>query len=285
MVAFGARSTQVAKLSQRPPPRAPPRGEAGNVNVGGALSILRAMGRFLRLVFWSGLALLVACLATQKGGPVQTPSSMPTWSERPKPRAPSSRLYTAEQALTDALSSPLQYVGTGQWPGVQRMYACAFRNERVLVVNAYCSITETNAVRIDVYSPDKGRVRLYAEGKGRISELKRPDYFTFTAETEPAPQAGSGLPAVHLGMSFTELRSYDARRYEAYLPACYGGTELDRKREGCLGPLEPLKAEWSTHNSDFLEHANDAWYSLVHQLRNKAVQHGKEPTGFSDEDF
>ena len=157
------------------------------------------------------------------------------------------------------------------------MYACAFRNQRVLVVNAYCSITEPNAFRVDVYSPTRGRVRIYAETRGPLSTRTRPDYFTFMAESEPPPAPTAGLPQLGLTLSFAQLRAYDERRYEAFLPACYAGTDFHRSRQGCLGPLASRQAEWTQANREFLQHANGDWYRLVRELRSVAMRHGREP--------
>ena len=78
-------------------------------------------------------------------------------------------------------------------------------------------------------------------------------------------------------MSFPELREYDEKRYGAFLPACYGGTENDRRQGGCLGALAPRATEWAGRNRAFLEHASDDWYRVVRELRALAVQYGREP--------
>lgn len=190
---------------------------------------------------------------------------------------PVAGLYPADEAIRDALSGPWQYVGTGQWPGIRRMYACAFKNDRVLVVNVYCGIKETPAFRVDVYSPTRGRVRIYAEAKGPLSAHMRQQYFTFTAESEPPPGPATGIPAMALTMSFPELRAYEEKRYGAYLPTCYGGKELDRAIGGCLGPLASDKNDWELRNRAFLDQANGDWYRLVREMRLLAMQHGKDP--------
>ncbi len=190
---------------------------------------------------------------------------------------PTTELYAAQEALRDVLSSPWEYVGTGVWPGISRMQACAFRNDRVLIVNVYCGITETEAFRLDVYSATRGHVRIYAESKGPVSTHKRSEYFTFTAQSEPPPGPGARMPTLGLGMSFEELRSYDQKRYDAFLPACYGGIELSKRQGGCLGTLAGHAAEWTSQNRAFLEQANDDWYRVVRQMRTLAAQYGKDP--------
>ena len=44
-------------------------------------------------------------------------------------------IYGLNEALRDALSGPLVHVGTGPWTGNARVKACAYHNDRVLVVN------------------------------------------------------------------------------------------------------------------------------------------------------
>jgi hypothetical protein len=120
-------------------------------------------------------------------------------------------------------------------------------------------------------------VRIYAESKGTVSAHTRPDYFTFTAESEPPPGPEARIPPLALSMSFPELRDYDEQRYSAFLPACYGGTELNRERGGCLGSLEPRAKEWAHRNRAFLQHASDDWYRVVREMREPALRYGKEP--------
>jgi hypothetical protein len=194
----------------------------------------------------------------------------------PPPKAPSG-LYGPEEALRDTLSGEWEYVGTGPWPGINRVVACMFRNRRVLVVNVYCTISDGPAFRLDVYSPTRGHVRIYAEANGPVSAFNRRDYFTFTAESEPPPGPERNMPQVHVAMGFRELQAYDEQRYAAYLPACYGGQELKKKKGGCLGPLSERAAEWSAQNRNFLDFANDDWYRVLREMRALAARYGKEP--------
>jgi hypothetical protein len=184
-------------------------------------------------------------------------------------------LYSAEQAVADALSGPLTFIGTGSWYGIARTHACAYRNERVLVVNVYCTSKDLKAFRVDVFSPRRGRVRIYAEARSPISALRRDRYFTFKAETEPAPGRDAGLSPLTLAMSFAELQAYEKARYERFLPSCYGGVELDKPQGGCLGELAPRAAEWAERNDGFLARPPDDWYRLMQDLRARAAQDHK----------
>lgn len=220
------------------------------------------------------MASLAACGAT-KPAPADRNSARAVATTAPTPVSQSAPgLYSAAEALSDTLSGPLEYVGSGTWPEVERVQACVFRNQRVIVVNAYCTLTESSVFRIDVYSPTRGRVRIYAEGKGPVSAQMRQSYFTFKAVSEELP--GPALGPLTLSMSFPELREYDQQRYEAFLPACFGGTELNQPRSGCLGSLAPQAGAWTSQHRAFLDHASDDWYRVLREMRVLASQYGKD---------
>jgi hypothetical protein len=180
--------------------------------------------------------------------------------------------------LSDALSGRLEYIGTGRWPGVERSRACAFRNQRIVLVNAYCTLNETPAFRVDVYSPLRGRVRIYAEAEGAVSVRRRREYFTFMVESSPAPDIAAGMPPLTLAMAYEELRRYEQLRYDAYLPSCFGGEQAGRNVGGCLDSLKPRASEWAAQNRAFLERANDDWYRLMRELRTLASRYGAHQT-------
>jgi hypothetical protein len=211
--------------------------------------------------------------APQRGTPVATRPGAATTAVTPAEEG----LYSADAALRDVLSGSLEYVGTGHWPGIARMWTCVFRNERVVVVDAYCSISDSHAFRIDVLSPRRGYVRIYAEADGPISVRDRALYFSFDVATEAPPGLATGIPPLALTMSYEQLRDYDQHRYDAYLPGCYGGTKNKQPIAGCLGSLAARKAEWTSQNRAFLEHASGDWYRVVRDLRALALRHGRDP--------
>lgn len=220
------------------------------------------------------LALSVAACGTAK--PIER-AQRPVVGER-KPAPSSVRgLYAAEEALRDVLSGELQYIGTGRWPGVERSRACAFRNERVVVVNAYCTLNEVQAFRIDVYSPERGRVRIYAEASGPVSARDRAEYFSFMVESGQPPAPEARIPPLTLAISYDELRQYEQRRYDAFLPGCFGGEQNQRNVGGCLGSLEPRKGEWAAQSRAFIERANADWYRVIRQMRSLAARYGAHP--------
>lgn len=220
------------------------------------------------------IALVYIGCGTSK--PVERPAREGAVPARP-PVVIERDLYAADEALRDVLSGELEYIGTGRWPGVERSSACAFRNSRVLVVNAYCTLTETPAFRIDVYSPVHGRVRIYGEANGPISSRHRGEYFTFVAESDAPPGSDARIAPVALTMSYQQLQSYEQQRYDAYLPGCFGGEQHQRTIGGCLGTLAPRKAQWVARNRNFLEHANEDWYRVIRQMRALAQRYGRDP--------
>jgi len=223
------------------------------------------------------MLLAAACAAARPSRRPEPPRPILVAAALPAP-APDVGLYSAQEALRDVLSGgELEYIGTGRWPGVERLRACAFRNQRVLIVNAYCTLIETQAFHLDVYSPARGRVRIYAETRGVVSARQRGDYFTFMVESSPPPAATAHIPALSLAMPYEALRSYEQQRYAAYLPGCYGGVQHERPIGGCLGPLGPIHGEWAAQNQAFLEHANPDWYQVIRQLRALATRFGVDP--------
>lgn len=179
--------------------------------------------------------------------------------------------------MRDVLSGELEYIGTGRWPGVERSRACAFRNQRVVIVNAYCTLNETQAFRIDVYSPKRGRVRIYAETRGTVSARQRADYFSFMVESSLPPSSATRIPPLALAMPYEALRSYEQQRYDAFLPGCFGGVQNDRPVGGCLDTLAPRHGEWAAQNRAFLERANADWYRVIRQMRALATRYGVNP--------
>lgn len=236
------------------------------------------MGRLpRRYLAWLAAPLLLEVACATPKPPEQPPVVHPVIVEttrEPPPPPPERELYTAQEALDDVLSGQLEYIGTGRWPGVERSRACAFRNRRVVIVNDYCTLKETEAFRIEVYSPERGRVRIYAETHGALSAHRRRDYFTFMVESAPVPTSDARIPPLTLATSYDQLRSYEQQRYEAYLPSCYGGEQHQQNVGGCLGSLAPRASQWTAQNHTFVERASDEWYRVVRQMRDLAQHYG-----------
>ena len=220
------------------------------------------------------LTLLAACASQPETRP--TPPPVVTLAKPKPPPLPRTNLYGPDEALADVLSSPLEYLGTGRWPGIERSFTCVFRNARVFVVNAYCTPTEAPAARFDVYSPERGYARLYAEANGPISMRDRALYFSFVASAEAPPDA-QALGPVALSMSFDELKDYEQKRYDAYLPTCYAGEQNEQPVKGCLGALSSQTEAWEAEHRDFLARASSNWYRVLRMMRELSTEHGKDP--------
>lgn len=170
-----------------------------------------------------------------------------------------------------------EYLGTASWPGNNRTDACVFRNDKVIIVNVYCTVTETPAFRAEIFSPEHGRIRLYAEAERGVSRQQRSGYFTFMIESEPPPGPGASVLPLDLGMPLSELRLRESQRYDAFLPSCYSGVQHGRLQTGCLDSLAPKKAAFAEENASFVEQANNNWYQLVKILRRLSVRYGRDP--------
>jgi hypothetical protein len=232
----------------------------------------------MRVVLFLGI-LATGCAAVRSPGgahPARESAAPAVQSDpvRESTTSHSDVLYPLDEALKDALSGPWEHLGTGPWHGNYRVHACAYRNDRVIVVNVYCAIKEPKAFRLDVYSPTRGWVRIYAEAKVPVSTVRRRAYFSFNAEVQPPPRPEVGLPPLTLTMSFSKLQRYDRRRSERFLPACYGGVEIHRPQGGCLGELVPHAAQWVERNRAFLEQPPEDWYHIVRELRALAGKRG-----------
>src|SRR5262245_14985255 len=109
--------------------------------------MLRTMLRGMRSLRQFSTLVVLVCVGCGTSKPVERPvrESGPVHETRVPKIVVERELYAADEALRDVLSGELEYIGTGRWPGVERSSACAFRNQRVLVVNAYCTLKETPA--------------------------------------------------------------------------------------------------------------------------------------------
>jgi hypothetical protein len=78
-------------------------------------------------------------------------------------------------------------------------------------------------------------------------------------------------------MSFDELRGYEQKRYDAYLPACFAGEQHERPIKGCLGSLAAQAEPWALSNRDFLSRPSGDWYRVVQMMRELSTRYGKDP--------
>ena len=155
-------------------------------------------------------------------------------------------LYPLDEAFHDALYSGLQECkGTGPWHRERsrpRVRVIRPGHARILVVNVYCTPKEAQAFRLDVYSPTRGWVRIYAEAKVPISTVRRRASFSFNAEAQPPPRPEAAGPPLALAVCVRGAATVRSLAVERILPTCYGGVEIHRPQGGCLGDLAPPRA-------------------------------------------
>ena len=222
------------------------------------------------------LVVLAACYRS-KPPPRMTPI------EHPKPLPPvvektDAPLYTYDEAFADIFSGPLKHIGTGEWHGLFRVYSCAYRNDRVIVINIYCTKSfEKKAFGLVVLSPTRGRAYLYAEAEKPISGLKRADYFSYRFEAEENI-ADNNLPAVSLAFTYDQLAAWDKRRYERYASGCFAGVENKRPLNGCMQKLRDFEKSWPDGHRAILANPPESYYKLVRDLRERAKREGRDWT-------
>jgi hypothetical protein len=180
-------------------------------------------------------------------------------------------LYPLEEALADALSSPLEYVGTGMWPGQFRIPSCIYRNKKVIVVNAYCTIKEIGATGITVLHPEKGRVGFYAEAQGPISTIGREDYENWGfSSADP-------VPGLRLNMKLDEVVKYEERRVKFSKSFCSAGlgVSVDKKNGSCRLKTPAVEQWWEGYYNPLLKQPPAGWYELMKVLRKRAPKDGR----------
>ncbi|HUS28541.1 MAG TPA: hypothetical protein VMZ53_08530 [Kofleriaceae bacterium] len=227
---------------------------------------------------WAGASSCVAALLAA-GCYHSTPPPRMTPIEQPvKPDAPvvveqpDTSLYTYEEVFADIASGPLVYVGTGEWTGMFHVYACAYRNAKVYVINFYCTKSyEKKAFGIAVLSPTRGRAYLYAEADKPISGLRRADYFTYRFEAEL-----NTTPPVSMTFSYDQLHAWDEARYKQYASGCFAGVELRKPVNGCMQKLEEFETSFPDSHRAILENPPEAYYALVRDLRDRAKREGRD---------
>lgn len=135
----------------------------------------------------------------------------------------SSALLTPQQALTDALSEPLAFVGwyMPTYSESQKRPNCVFKNSKVFVMTHYCVRGNIPAGSIRIHSANltDGYVQIYAElpdtGKD-ISEGSRAEYYSFLWNVSARlPQR-----AFDFNMSARQYQSFDQAEVRSFSHYC-----------------------------------------------------------------
>jgi len=214
-----------------------------------------------RMRWGAATAILVGC-ASARPAPVET-AQVATPPAPPAPaEPPPSTLYSLDDALRDATSSPLDVVGVGGWPGTFRRLACIYRNQRVFVIDEKCSKPdEPNGVIVHVLSPTRGRVTIFAEARHAISRARRADYTAISVGSKGArPQPAS----LALTMSYEDVYAYETDPMRGGPGSCTAGTQ--RPDGWCSPGLAITASEYVAQTAAFVREPPDAWYQLVQAL-------------------
>ena len=197
-----------------------------------------------------------ASSAAPPSRPAVTTLTAPTFA--PSPALPP--VYGVEEALSDALASPLTLVGIGGFPGYYRHLSCVHRNAHVFVADLRCNDPETYQFEAIIYSPARGRVEITADArqkKAAVSTLSRADYEVFAASG-----AGSwaGPPQLTLGMSYDEITTYEEQRTQRQIE-CPSHGPMPPK---CVRTFSP--DAFALANRDFLASPPHDWYQFERTL-------------------
>jgi len=183
-------------------------------------------------------------------------------------------LYQPAEAVADVLSGPLEFVGRGSWFGMTRWQSCVYRNAKVVVVDVYCAKLWPRAFSVRIFSPTKGRVRIYLESPELTSALSRKQYneASWSMESEPPPPHGRVSPPFSLKMTFAQLNVYAQARYKLYLPACFTSGKEARCAEAFAGTA--AQKGWAARVVPFWQNPGSSWYQLIEEMRRLAQTHG-----------
>ncbi|PTL82139.1 hypothetical protein [Vitiosangium sp. GDMCC 1.1324] len=183
------------------------------------------------------------------------------------------RLYPPEEALADALASPLEHLGTGVWPGRYKIPSCAYRNDKVVVLDSFCTLREMNPTTVWIFNPERGTVVFSARGDrgALVSKVKRDQYEQWGFSTlEP-------YPGLKLAMTFSELTSWEKRRSVFSRGSCGAALATSASTRGSCSLKTPeIERWWQGYYGPLLEDAPSEWYELVKRVRALAPRYGKK---------
>ncbi|HYH97341.1 hypothetical protein [Hyalangium sp.] len=183
-------------------------------------------------------------------------------------------LYPPAEALADAVSGPLRHVGTTLWYGRFAIPSCIYRNEKVFVINSYCTLKEINRTGVIVIHPERGVVALKARGvqDKPVSTLRRAQY------SEWGVSSTDGQRGLTLDASADALVAWEERRHRYYRnPGCGAGQagSSSKMRGKCAEKMPEFEAWWQGVYPLILEAPPESWYALVKDLRQRARKDGK----------
>ncbi|MES3038537.1 MAG: hypothetical protein V4736_11585 [Bdellovibrionota bacterium] len=183
-------------------------------------------------------------------------------------------LYTPNEGLKDLLSEELTYVGkyipsysaSGKFP------ACIFRNSKVLVKYQYCVGYTIQAAQVTIHSvnPEKGFVKIYAEGDGDIdvSQMTRKDYFNELWYVDSAIDD----PNFNINMTLAGYQKYDKLivTSNSFDGCVTSGNLTNFPNQTYCYPNHPGQVDiWGQTALEFWKDPGQTWYDVLKLMKTK----------------
>jgi hypothetical protein len=180
-------------------------------------------------------------------------------------------LYTPQDALKDALSEPLAFVGyyMPKYSESQKYPNCIFKNSKVLVMSSYCvrGNVPAGSVRIHATDASKGYVRIYTEiqsMKQDISTAKRGDYLEFLLSTSARITEQAWDP----NMSAKAYEKWEDVENKDYTQYCVTSQSFkdDPYSTVCKDITNELHV-WGPHGFAFWQKSDPNWPKLLKKIK------------------
>jgi hypothetical protein len=176
--------------------------------------------------------------------------------------------YTPQQALADVLSSPLEFVGKGLLYGYQSIESCLFRNDKVLVLDGYCTKTEVGAADLIVYSMElKQALQIHAESNGNFTPISQTNPAKYPPNYWYADLRETG-PDIHLEISFSAFADLYQNMAQNQAPDCLVSAQFST----CAGNPSYTQ-DWLSEAESFRKSPGKSWHQVLLLLKNSAHSH------------
>ena len=190
-------------------------------------------------------------------------------------------LYNIHQAMEDVFSSPLEFIGTGEWYGEHPYPSCAYKNDKILIIDNYCSRREITTFSVTFFSPERGYLKIYAyteSTKKAVSKIDRGLYDSFYVTSQPPPSEGMTEKSLSFDMNYRALRDYNRARAKLHrYVECYEGFKVDYMR-GCTD--KRISANYVDVHESFIKAPNERWYDFVRHIVAQRKHPWKKPKDF-----
>lgn len=183
-------------------------------------------------------------------------------------------LLTSNEAIEDALSEPLRYIGSYiSSSSISRIPSCIFRNSKVTVRYTYCRQKEAPALGLVIYSRNskRGHVNFYAEGSGQpVSKINRRDYL----DAHFRVLARENLPGYKTNFSAKNFGDYSEKESTYYKIGCqvWQWSSDHTLRADCIEPYKAQEKAWLNTSLLFWAEPHAAWYELQNVLRAEVAK-------------